>query len=199
MRLTIIRVYLGHRLLELGNAYTDNFDLIAQGRRVAESIVADCDETVQMAILEGTEVVFIAKVESSKTVRLVSRVGSRLPAHCTAVGKMLLSRLTEEEVKALYNGEDELGKMTANSIISVSRLNRELKAVRQRGLSYDDCESNIDVRCVSAPIYDFNNEMVAALSISVPITRMSLARQDELAGIVGKGAAELSRSLGYSN
>jgi DNA-binding IclR family transcriptional regulator len=191
------KVYLGHKLLELGNAYAANFDLIAHGRRVAERIMADCDETVQMAILEGTDVVFIAKVESSKTVRLVSRVGSRLPAHCTAVGKMLLSRLTEEEVRALYNWKDELGKMTANSITSVSQLNRELEIIRQRGLSYDDCESNIDVRCVSAPVYDCNKNIVAAISISVPITRMSLTRQDELAEIIRKGADELSCSLGY--
>jgi IclR family KDG regulon transcriptional repressor len=192
------KLLLGHKVLQLGNAYTEGFDLIMEGRRVAEDIVTECEETVQFAILEGTQAVFIGKVESMKAVRLVSRVGSRLPAHCTAVGKMLLSAYDDMEIRELYGGEEELLKMTANSITTVSQLLRELDTIRQRRLAYDDCESNIDVRCVSAPVYNYEGTMVAAISISVPITRMSLSRQDELAAIVAKGAAELSRSLGYT-
>jgi len=191
------KVFLGHRLFELGSVYAANFDLISEGRQVAESLVDICDETVQMAVLDGTEAIFVAKVDCSKMVRLVSTVGSRLPAHCTAVGKMLLSSLVEAEIIELYKDQDQLPKMTANSISSVSRLLRELETVRQRGLSYDDCESNIDVRCVAAPVYNHNGEMVAAMSISVPVTRMSLSKQDELASVVRKGTEELSRRLGY--
>ena len=193
------KVFLGPKLFELGSAYAANFDLIAEGRRVAGGLVAICDETVQMAVREGTEVVFVAKEDCSKAVRLVSRVGSRLPAHCTAVGKMLLSSLVPVEVIALYDHREELPQMTANSIPTVSKLLRELEAVRQRGLSYDDCESNIDVRCVAAPVYNHQNKMVAAISISVPITRMSLTRQDELADIIRNGAKDLSLRLGYSS
>ncbi len=190
------KVFLGPKLFELGGAFAANFDLIAEGRRVAGGLVAICDETVQMAFLEGTEVVFIAKVDCSKAVRMVSRVGSRLPAHCTGVGKMLLSSLEDSDIVALYNHRDELPKMTANSITSVAKLLRELDAVRQRGIAYDDCESNIDVRCVAAPVYNHRNKMIAAMSISVPITRMSLTRQDELAVVIRKGAKDLSHSLG---
>jgi len=191
------KVFLGYRLFELGSVYEANFDLISEGRQVAAGIVAVCDETVQMAVLDGTEALFIAKVECSKAVRLVSTVGSRLPASCTAIGKMLLSNLPEEEVTELYKDRAHLPKMTANSITSVSSLLRELEVVRQRGLAYDDCESNIDVRCVAAPVYNHKNQMVAAMSISVPITRMSLSRQDELAGLIRKGGEDLSRRLGY--
>ena len=166
------RVSLGFKLFELGSAYAANFDLISEGRRVAMKLVAECDETVQM-------------------------VGSRLPAHCTGVGKMLLSALSNEEIIDLYQGQRQLTKMTANSISSVPELLKELEMVRRRGLSYDDCESNIDVRCVAAPVYDGRGQMVAAMSFSVPITRMSLSRQDELADIIRKGAEELSRHLGH--
>ena len=82
------KVFLGPKVFELGNVYASKLELISEGRKVAEEIVAKCDETVQMAILDGIEAVFVAKVECSKMVRLVSGVGSRLPAHCTAVGKM---------------------------------------------------------------------------------------------------------------
>ena len=191
------RVSLGFKLFELGSAYADNFDLISEGRRVAMDLVAECDETVQMAVRDRTEAVFVAKVDCSKMVRLVSTVGSRLPAHCTGVGKMLLSALPNEEIVDLYRGQRQLTKMTANSITSVSELLKELEMIRRRGLAYDDCESNIDVRCVAAPVYDGRSQMVAAMSFSVLITRMSLSRQDELAGIIRKGAEELSRRLGH--
>ena len=191
------RVSLGFKLFELGSAYADNFDLISEGRRVAMDLVAECDETVQMAVRDRTEAVFVAKVDCSKLVRLVSAVGSRLPAHCTGVGKMLLSALSDGEILDLYQGQRRLTKMTTNSITSVSKLLKELEAIRRRALAYDDCESNIDVRCVAAPVYDVRGQMVAAMSFSVPITRMSLSRQDELADVIRKGAKELSRRLGY--
>jgi IclR family KDG regulon transcriptional repressor len=191
------RVVLGFKLFELGSAYAANFDLISEGRRVAMNLVAECDETVQMAVRDRMEAVFVAKVDCSKLVRLVSTVGSRLPAHCTGVGKMLLSALSNEEIVDLYQSQRQLTKMTANSITSVAELLKELEMIRRRGLAYDDCESNIDVRCVAAPIYDGRGQMVAAMSFSVPITRMSLSKQDELAGIIRKGAEELSRRLGH--
>lgn len=191
------KVFLGFKLFELGGVYAANFDLIAEGRKVAAEIVALCDETVQMAVREGTEAIFIAKVDSSKAVRLVSTVGSRLPAHCTAVGKMLLSSLSEKEIAQLYGDQDQLPRMTANSITSIAALLRELDAIRTRGVAYDDCESNEDVRCVAAPIYNQKGEMIAAMSTSVPVTRMSMSKQDELARLIRKGAEELSRRLGH--
>ena len=81
------RVSLGFKLFELGSVYAANFDLISEGHQVAMDLVAKCDETVQMAVRDRKEAVFIAKADCSKLVRLVSTPGSRLPAHCTAVGK----------------------------------------------------------------------------------------------------------------
>ncbi|MBF0529486.1 MAG: IclR family transcriptional regulator [Deltaproteobacteria bacterium] len=190
------KVFLGFKLFELGGIYAANFDLIAEGRRMAAELVDICDETVQMAVREGRETIFIAKVDCSKAVRLVSTVGSRLPAHCTAVGKMLLSSLTETEIIQLYGDQDLLQKMPANSITSISKLLQELETVRRRGMAYDDCESNVDIRCVAAPIYNHKNEMLAAMSISVPVTRMNMSKQDELASLICKGAEGLSRRLG---
>ncbi|MCF8042745.1 MAG: IclR family transcriptional regulator [Desulfarculaceae bacterium] len=191
------KVFLGPKVLELGNVYAAKMDLISEGRKVAEEIVANCDETVQMAILDGTEAVFVAKVDCSKMVRLISRVGSRLPAHCTAVGKMMLSGLSDQEIDELYHGRVQLERMTENSIVSLAQLKHELTVIRKRGLSYDDCESNTDVRCVSAPIYNQTGKVIAAMSISVPISRITPLKQDELAVIIRKGAKEVSRSMGY--
>jgi DNA-binding IclR family transcriptional regulator len=191
------RFTLGLRVFELGNVFSAKLDIAEEGQKVAKKVAKACNETVQMAIRDGTDAVFIIRVDSSQILRLVSAVGSRLPAHCTAVGKMLLSALTDMELKTLFKGNRRLRGMTANSITSIKSLIRELDMIRKRGYAYDDCESNEDARCVAAPVYDRNGSICAAMSITVPVTRMNSNRKNELAAIVQDGAKELSHRLGY--
>ena len=191
------RYKLGLRVFELGCVYAARLNIIEEGQKIAKKVSAECDETVQMAVLDGAEAVFIIRVDSSQLLRLVSEVGSRLPAHCTAVGKMLLSALADEELAALYKGQRGLPGMTKNSITSIRKLESELQAIRERGFAYDDCESNEDSRCVAAPVYDRNGKICAAMSITVPVTRMDAVRRKELVPIVQRGAQDLSRRLGY--
>lgn len=191
------RFVLGLLVFELGSVYAASLDLPREGRQVARAVSAACNETVHLAVLDGTEVVYIAKVDSTQAVRMVSAVGRRLPAHCTAVGKMLLSGLPDPELAARYGRSRSLVSMTPNSISSLPRLRRELGAIRARGLAFDDCESNIDVRCIAAPVYDRDGQMAAAMSISVPVTRMRPKRREELATLVKQGAQDLSRRLGF--
>jgi IclR family transcriptional regulator, KDG regulon repressor len=188
---------LGLRVFELGSIYAAGLDLPREGRHVARVVSAACNETVHLAVLDQTEVVYIAKVDSTQAVRMVSAVGRRLPAHCTAVGKMLLSGLSDQELIARYAHAKPLAAMTLNSITSLVRLRRELAVIRARGLAFDDCESNIDVRCVAAAVYDRDGQMAAAMSISVPVARMRPKRREELAALVKQGAQDLSRRLGF--
>lgn len=191
------RYTLGLRVFELGSIYAAQLDISEEGKKVAKKVSKECDETVQMAIRDGTDAVFIVRVDSSRILRLVSAVGSRLPAHCTAVGKMLLSALTNGELAALYKGQSPLPGMTANSITSIKGLVKEADLIRSRGYSYDDCESNEFASCVAVPVYDRNGSMCAAMSITVPVTRMDSKRRKKLLAIVQKGAKELSLRLGY--
>jgi DNA-binding IclR family transcriptional regulator len=191
------RFALGLRAFELGSIYLAHVNIAEDGLRVGNKVSKACDETVQMAIRNGTDAVFIIRVDSSQVLRLVSEVGSRLPAHCTAVGKMLLSALSDEELVALYKGNKRLPGMTANSITSIKGLLSEVSEIRKRGYAYDDCESNEAARCVAAPVFDRNGRICAAMSITVPVTRMSAARKIELVSIVQRGAEELSSRLGY--
>ena len=89
------RYRLGVRPYQLGSRYAEQLDLAAEGQQVARTVAETCDETVHVAILEGTDVIYIAKVDSTHAVRMVSAAGRRLPAHCTSVGKMLLASLPE--------------------------------------------------------------------------------------------------------
>ena len=110
---------------------------------------------------------------------------------------MLLATLSDLELGALYKKQGRLLGMTRRSITSVTQLVKELSATRERGYAYDDCESNEDARCVAAPVYDRDGNPYAAMSITVPATRMDSRRKIELAGIVQLGAKKLSRRLGY--
>ena len=191
------RFRLGFRVFELGSVFAARLDPSQECLRAAQDVSRSCDETVQMAVRDGRDVVFIIRIDSSRTLRLVSAVGSRLPAHCTGVGKMLLATLSDRELGALYKKQGRLLGMTRRSITSVTQLVKELSATRERGYAYDDCESNEDARCVAAPVYDRDGNPYAAMSITVPATRMDSRRKIELAGIVQLGAKKLSRRLGY--
>jgi IclR family KDG regulon transcriptional repressor len=194
------RYTLGLLLHELGSEYLSQVDLAREGHRAAEIIAARCGETVHLATLDGAEVVYLAKVDSIHAVRMVSAVGHRLPAHCTGVGKALLSGLSDGELERRFGGDDAgLPPMTPNSIPTVAQLRRALAEVRRQGYATDDCESNRDVRCVAAPVYDHRGTMAAAMSISVPISRTAEDWPGALAGLVREGAAELSRRLGQES
>ncbi len=192
------RFRLGLKVFQLGSAFADRLDLVEEATEAARRVSGECDETVQVAILDGTDVVYIAKVDSTHPVRLISAVGRRLPAHCTALGKMLLSGLRPEAFDARYPRDRPLTGMTPRSITSVARLRAHLDEVAREGLAYDHCESNEAVNCVAAPVFDHTGAMVAAISVSVPMMRWSEERGRELAELVRTGARALSHRLGHS-
>jgi DNA-binding IclR family transcriptional regulator len=191
------RFRLGVRSFQLGSAYAGRLDLAREGRVVAEEVAAACDETVHVAILDGTDVTYVAKVDSTHAVRMVSGVGRRLPAHCTAVGKMLLAGLSGEAFDARYRRDQPLPAMTPHSVTSVAGLKRVLAGIREDGIASEYCESNPDVACVAAGVFDHTGEMVAAMSISVPTSRWSAERKERWAALVAEGAAALSTQLGH--
>lgn len=192
-----IRYQLGMRLFELGGLFADRLDLARQAQHAATEVAAACDESVHVAILDGAEVVYIAKVDSTHSVRMVSAVGRRLPAHCTAVGKMLLSALPPEALDARYPHDRPLQPMTPNSITTPAGLRTQLAEIRQAGAAYDDCESNEAVACVAVGVFDHTGRMVAAMSVSVPTVRWTDQRREQWTDLVRTGAATLSRRLGH--
>ncbi len=191
------RYRLGVRSYQLGSRYAEQLDLAAEGQRVAREVAETCDETVHVAILENLDVIYIAKVDSTHAVRMVSAAGRRLPAHCTSVGKMLLAGLPTDELNLRIEEEGELAAMTHDSITDPDELRAVLAETRRRGIATEHRESNPDVSCVAAPVRDSSGRIVAALSISVPMIRWSEEREAELAELAVKGAGDLSVSLGH--
>jgi IclR family transcriptional regulator, KDG regulon repressor len=191
------RYRLGVRLFQLGGQFAEHVDLAREGQIVAQRVAADCDETVHVAVLDGADVYYVAKVDSTHPVRMVSAVGRRLPAHCTAVGKVLLAGLSPDDLAARLPARGALPSMTARSIASAAELRDHLDGVRTAGLAYDDCESNEAVRCVAAPVRDHTGSVVAAMSVSVPVMRWNGASKRRWSELVRRGAGALSEGLGY--
>ncbi|MFF9342385.1 MULTISPECIES: IclR family transcriptional regulator [unclassified Streptomyces] len=190
------RYRLGVRTYQLGSRYAEGLDLAAEGREVARETAETCGETVHVALLEDADVIYVAKVDSTHAVRMVSAAGRRLPAHCTAVGKMLLAMLPADELDALLDGR-ELTGMTPQSITDPEALRAALAEIAILGVAVEQRESNPDVSCVAAPVRDRSGRVVAALSISVPVIRWDEARENELTALAVRGAGELSARLGH--
>lgn len=188
---------LGLKTLELGQTFIKQMGLLRQSRPVLESLVRECNETTYVAILKEFHIVYLDAVETDLTVRVVPRVGSRLPAYCTAAGKVQLAFMTDEELDNYLPGK-EMKRYTANTIITREDLKKHLKVVAEQGYAVDNEELDVGVRCVSAPIRDYTRRIIGAVSISGPSMRFTDERIDnELIPLVKRAGEEISTKLGY--
>jgi len=188
---------LGLKSLELGQTFIKKMGLLHQAKPVLEELVNECNETSYVAIFKDGYIVYLDVVETRLTVRVVSRVGTRLPAYCTAAGKVHLAFMSDEELESFLPNK-ELEAYTPLSITDRDELKRDLAKVVEQGYALDIEELDIGVRCVAAPIRDYTRRIVGALSISGPATRFSDERlEKELVPLVTRAAEELSTRLGF--
>ncbi len=188
---------LGLKTLELGQTFVKQMGLLRQSRPVLEWLVRQCNETSYIAILKDFDIIYLDAVETDLTVRVVTRVGSRLPAYCSAAGKAQLAYLSEEEQEKYFSGK-ELKRYTGNTITNAAELKKELKKITETGYSIDNEELDTGVRCVAAPIRDYTRRIVGAVSISGPSMRLASERiEKELVPLAKKAAEEISVKLGY--
>lgn len=184
----------GTMLLSIGLQAVQRSDLRAMARPHLEALNANLDETIQLATLQGSEVLFLDGCESSKVLRVTSRVGTLRPAHCTSVGKALLAELPRELVVDLYPDE-KLIKTTPNSIESRSQLLLELETVRDRGYASNFGELEEGIGSVAA-VTLANGHAVAAIGAGAPLSRLDDVRIQEIAaaimGAVGRLGDDLS-------
>ncbi len=188
---------LGLKALELGQTFIKQMGLLRQAKPILEKMVQECNETSYVAIFKDGFSVYLDVVETDLTVRVVSRVGSRLPAYCTAAGKVQMAYMSEEEVDAFLSGR-EMKAFTPSTITSRDAFKKTLKEVAQKGYAIDDEEMDPGVRCVAAPIRDYTRRIVGALSISGPSMRFAEERiEKELVPLISQAAEELSTRLGF--
>ncbi len=189
------RYRLGLRIFELGGLVLQQMNLWDEALPFLEGLVRDSGETGHLAVLDGGEAVYIEKVEARRALRIPSAIGRGYPAHATSLGKILLAHLSTEAREAII-AERGLARCTSRTIIDAERLAEELTRIRSQGFAVDEEEYEEGLRCVGAPIFSHTGQVVAAIGIGGPVTRVTPARVDDLAQLVMSAAVSLSRRMG---
>ena len=188
---------LGLKPLELGKAFQRHCELTLHGRETLQAAAELTGETASLGVLRGDKVIYIDVVETSRSVRVASRLGAVLPAYCTSIGKVLMAFRSREEIEA-YLEKTPLTACTPQTITDPQVLLHQLSQVRRQGFAVDREEYEESVRCVAAAVRDYNGGVVAGISLSGPAQRLPEERlREELIPAVLKAAQGLSRRLGY--
>lgn len=187
---------LGIRFFEVGQ-------IVAQGweaRKIAvpylQELLNEMGETVHLAVLDKLEVLYIDKLESSQSFRIVSQVGTRLPAHCTGVGKVLMAHLPPEKRREIIEVKG-LRRFTRKTFTDPEALEDELTKIRLQGFGVDNEEIMDSLRCVAAPIKSQTGEVICVVSLSGPVSRLKGERFEKAIKRVIDTAAKISAGLGY--
>jgi DNA-binding IclR family transcriptional regulator len=194
---TTTRKYrLGFRLVERSSELLDQIDLRTVARPHLDKLRDWCDESVNLAIPDGRQVVYIERLTTTQSLGMRAKVGYRGLMHCTALGKAILSGTDRAGVEKIA-AEEGLPAVTTKAITDLEQLLEELGRVREQGFALDDEENEEGVRCVAAPILDHTGQPVAALSISAPAHRLPVSRVAIYGARVKEAADAISHSLGY--
>jgi IclR family KDG regulon transcriptional repressor len=194
---TTRRYRLGMKLWELGQLATSQVDWGERVKPFLQELTDVSGETTHLAVLNDGQVLYVEKVESSRSLRMPSQVGRRLPVHCTGVGKALVAFLPEEVLAGLLSRRG-MPAFTSNTITDLERLREELALVRRRGYSVDDQEIEEGLVCVAAPVRDHTGHVVAATSIAGPSSRLRPETIAIHAAEVVAAANGMSLALGCS-
>jgi DNA-binding IclR family transcriptional regulator len=187
---------LGTRIFEVGSIVAQGWEVRSVAAPFIEQLLEELGETVHLVILDKFEVLYIDKREKRGALRIASQVGMRLPAHCTGVGKVLMAHLAPEERRELVKRKG-LARFTRNTLTDPDALESELAKVRKQGYAIDNEEIMDSLRCVAAPIRNQTGEVISALSLSGPVSRLKGDTFDRAVQRVTETAEAISASLGY--
>jgi DNA-binding IclR family transcriptional regulator len=188
---------LGPRCAIWGSEFLASLELREVAADVMARLVDVSNETCHLGVPEGRFVLYIHKVESQHSLRMVSRVGGMNPLHCTGLGKAILAFLPQPE-QDRYLAEP-LERRTANTIVAPEILRADLERARNRGYAIDDVENELGVRCIGAPLFNHLGDLVGSISLAGPTMRMTWERTEHLTGPLMEAAREISGRLGYSS
>jgi len=189
------RYRVGRPLFALAASALDEIEMVNVATPILEELSRQTGESSHFAVRMGDAVVVIARTSGPGAFQLTDRVGVVRPAHCTALGKIILAALRPDQLNR-FLGRVELKPSTSKSITDIPVLMREIAEIQRTGIAFDDGEFNPEVRCVAVPVKDFTGQVVGALGISGPIWRLSNQTLHANAQIVQDAANRLSGEFG---
>ena len=189
------RYRVGRPLFALAANALDEIEMVSLAMPVLEHLSRETGESSHFAVPMGDSVVVIARTAGPGAFQLTERVGVVRPAHCTALGKVILAALKPEQLDGFLK-RTELTPVTPNSITDAAALRKNIEDVRQSGIAFDDGEFNPEVRCIAVPVKDFTGQIMGAVGISGPIWRLNIQALQGRAQAVQAAARRLSAEFG---
>ena len=189
------RYRIGRPLFALAASALDEIEMVSLATPILENLSIKSGQSSHFAVRMGDAVVVMARTAGPGAFQLTDRVGLVRPAHCTALGKVILAALRAEQLDRFLDRAD-LKPCTPKSITEIPQLRREIAEVRRTGMAFDDGEFDPEVRCVALPVHDFTNQVIGAIGISGPVWRMSIQTLQGLVPVVRDAAQRLSSEFG---
>jgi IclR family transcriptional regulator, acetate operon repressor len=189
------RWYVGLQAFTVGSSFLASRDFIAQSHPYMRRLMDQSGETVNLAILDGTEAVFVDQVQCREMMRTIVKLGSRAPLHASGVGKAMFASLPDDQIDAILKVRG-LPRITGNTITTPETMWASIRVIRQRGWSFDDEEHAQGTRCVASPIYDEHAETLGAISLAGPSSRLPDERIKQLGPLVAHIAEEMTHRFG---
>jgi IclR family acetate operon transcriptional repressor len=186
---------IGLRVWELGQSLHEPLRIRDIALPPMRNLRDHFNETVNLGILDGPEVVYLEIIESRRSLRMQAQLGGRDPVYSTALGKAVLAFKPEEHW--ILHLPNDLAARTDRTVTSLANLRQDLVQVRERGYALDDEENEEGARCIAAPVLNHQGQPIAAVSLSAPVSRMSDRLLPKAAAAVIETATTLSQRLGY--
>jgi DNA-binding IclR family transcriptional regulator len=187
---------LGIACFAIGQAALGHLDVRRVSLPHLEELNRQTRETIHLTLRHGLSAVYVEKLDSPEPLRIHSRIGAAVPLYCTAVGKVMLAYMPDEERERVL---PQLGlkRWTPNTVGNLQELAAELYRVRKNGYACDLEEHELHIRCIAAPIWNHEGEVSASVSITAPMVRMAVTRLRQLAPLIQAAGLRISRELGY--
>ena len=188
--------HLGIACFAIGHVALSQLDIRRVSQPYLQELNRQTRETIHLTVRHGLSAVYVEKLDSPEQLRIHSRIGAAVPLYCTAVGKVMLAYMPEDEREKLLP-QMTLQSLTPNTVSNLQELDAELYRVRKNGYACDLEEHELHIRCVAAPIWDHVGSVNASLSITAPVVRMAVTRLRQLAPLIQTAGLQISRELGY--
>ncbi|MBY4893055.1 IclR family transcriptional regulator [Rhodobacteraceae bacterium N5(2021)] len=187
--------HIGARAFIIGARYLRRTTLVDRARPLMRRLMEVTGETANLGIARDAHVLFVSQVETHATIRAFFPPGTLSPMHASGIGKALLAQMSDDRLSRLI-ATAPLDQFTARTLTEPATLRADLEATRDRGYAIDDEEKNEGMRCIAAPVFDLSGEAVAGISVSGPVSRVSVTQTARLAEAVMAAADDLSAAMG---
>jgi len=188
--------HLGIACFAIGQAAVGQLDIRRLSLPYLRELNQQTRETIHLTVRHEMSAIYVEKLDSPEPLRIHSRIGAAVPLYCTAVGKVMLAYLPEDEQDRIL---PDLGlkRLTANTVGNLQELKTELYRVRKNGYACDLEEHEMHIRCIAAPIWDHTGAVLSSVSVTAPVVRMPVTRLRQLAPLIQTAGLQISRELGY--